>query len=526
MEFYISVGLIAVAALLSSFIGLPMLKIIQLSGYKARGVVAWWKGSAYDVIVRYAALMVFGFISMIVFVGCFITFEYVGYCAVALYDILAVVFIVSAGKSGSNGVKYTGRIIRMLIVNTLIMLVLGAGVCWAVYYSEYCQTVTVALAMLAPFTTLAANAITYPFEKLNNKKYIKRAKAKLTQKSPIVIGITGSYGKTTAKNLLCGMLSSKYTVLATPGSYNTPMGVCKTINNDLGDEQYFIAEMGARYKGDIKELCEIVSPAMGIITAVGDMHIETMGSRANVANVKFELGAALPQGGLLVLNGYNNDCAELATRETNCDKLAVGAENADIAYENLKINGDGTNFDLVINGERYSVTSKLLGAHIAELTCVCAGIALKCGVNAEQIVAAVQAAPAVAHRLQIVPSADPSVTVIDDAYNSNPVGAKNALDVLNCCEGKKIIITPGFVELGAIEKECNIMLGRQIAEVCDYAFFIGSRAKELKKGALAAEMSEGAITVCGSRDEAVAALKDITGTKAVLFENDLPDNIK
>ena len=525
MEYYISVCLIALAGVLTCFTSLPMLKIIQLSGYKARGVVAWWKGSAYDLLIRYASFMVFGFITMIIFIACFSSFPYVGHCAVALYDLLAVVFIVSAGKSKSNDVKYTGRLIRLIVVNMAFMLVLAAGVAWATYASVYCQTLTAALAMLVPFVTIAANWITTPFEKLNNKKYVRRAKAKLAQKKPIVIGITGSFGKTTAKNLLKNMLLSKYTVLATPGNYNTPMVICKTVNNDLGDETYFIAEMGARYKGDIKELCDIASPKYGIITAVGDMHLETMGSRENVANVKYELANALPEGGLLVLNGYNADCKELSKRDCACKKTVCG-EQGEVCYKDLKMDGNGTGFTLVINGTEYPTTCKLLGAHIPELVCACAAVALQCGVSEGDIVNAVQAAKPVEHRLQLIPSADPSVTVIDDAYNSNPIGAKNALDVLSCFDGKKIIITPGFVELGSIEKACNTELGEHIKEVCDYAFLVGSRAADIKKGAVKAGMSEDAVKTFDSRDDAVKALGDISGAKAVLFENDLPDNIK
>lgn len=297
MEYYISLSLIAVSAVLSCFIGLPMLKMIQLSGYRMRGVVAWWKSTAYDVLIRYAGLMLFSFISMIVYIGCFIEFEYARSCACALYVLLAIVFIVSSGKHRSNDVKYTGRMVRLIAVDMLLTLILGAGVAWAAYASVYCQTLAAALAIFAPFVALAANAVTAPLERLNNKKYVTRAKRKLNESSPTVIGITGSFGKTTAKNLLSAMLAQKYTVLATPGSYNTPMGVCKTINDSLADQKYFIAELGARYKGDIKELCDIIAPEYGLITAVGDMHLETMGSRAAVADTKFELAEALPEGG-------------------------------------------------------------------------------------------------------------------------------------------------------------------------------------------------------------------------------------
>lgn len=522
MEYYISVALIAVCAVLTSVISLPMLKIIQLSGYRARGIVAWVKDTNYDMPIRYFSIMLFSFITSIIFVACFYAFEWVRYCGAAFYVIFAVIFAIAVKKSGASKLKLTGRLVRLYIVNCALVFGLCALVAWATYYSVYCQTLIGAVALFVLFTPVAANYITLPFEKLNNKKYVKRARKKLQEHAPIVIGITGSFGKTTAKNILKQMLVGKYSVLATPGSYNTPMGVCKTVNNDYGGEQVFIAELGARYKGDIKELCDIVHPKYGIITAVGDMHLETMGSRQNVANVKYELGQALPQNGLLVLNGYNEDCKALVTRDSACEKVVTGE---DCGYENLVINSDGTAFELVINGERHAVKTRLLGAHIAELTCVCAVIATKLGVPPKDIVFAVESLQTVEHRLQLLPSENKTVTVIDDAYNSNPVGAKNALDVLSCFAQTKVIITPGFVELGALEKPANTELGKQIAAVCDYAYLVGSRAADIQKGALSGGMNEERIKTVSSRDEAVAALSGIAEDKVVLFENDLPDNI-
>ncbi len=519
MDFYISVGLIAIAALMSSAVSLPILKILQLSGYKANGVFGWWKATGFDTLIRYIALTMFGFIAMIVYVGCFGTFMYARYSAVALYLILCGVFLFAVFGNGNANVKFTARAKRLIAVVTLFELVLGCGMAWAAYAHPYCQTVVAAFGVLSPFIVMAANAVMSPFEKLNNKKYIKRARAALATKKPTVIGITGSYGKTTAKNILCAMLGES--VLATPGSFNTPMGVCKTINDSLEGERYFIAELGARYGGDIKELCDIVSPTYGIITAIGDMHIATLKSREGVANAKYELALALPENGLLVLNGYNADCAALKERTAPCEVAVTGDS---MAYKDLKIDGNGTSFTLVSDGNEYAVTTKLLGAHIAELTCLCAAVAKRLGVSDSQIVSAVSSMQPVEHRLQLISGG--AVTVIDDAYNSNPVGAKNALDVVKCFDAKKIIITPGFVELGAIEKQSNFELGKQIAEVCDYAFLVGSRADDIKKGAFEAGMHDGVVSVFGSRDEAVKALETIAGDKVVLFENDLPDNIK
>lgn len=525
MEYIVSIILIAIASGLSCAAALPILKILQLSGYKARGVFDYFKATKYDMLVRYASLMMMSFIAMIVFVGCFGAFETVRYAAVALYIILAVVFIITTARRGDCKVVYTGRLIRIIAVDAALTLVIGACCAALSYFSPYWQTITAAMGGLIPFVAIAANYIMFPFEKLNHKRFVKKAKAKLAEKSPIVVGITGSFGKTTAKNLLCDMLKEKYTVLATPGSFNTPMGICRTVNDELSDEEVLIAELGARHKGDIKELCDIVSPKYGIITAVGDMHIATFGSVENVADTKFELASAIGSDGFCAFNGYNARCAALFERETACEKALVGGDGA-VGYSDLVIGSDGTSFTLSANGNKYEVHTSLLGAHIAELVCVCAAVALKLGVTPEQIVSAVERALPVEHRLQLVPSRDPSVTVIDDAYNSNPVGAKNALDVLAKFGGKKIIITPGFVELGTVEKDCNTELGRHIAEACDYAFLIGSRADDIKNGALDGGMNEGCISVFSSRDDAVSALAEIVGEKAVLFENDLPDNIK
>ncbi len=522
MGYWIAVILLGVSALVTCAMSLPILKIFQLGGYKAGGIFGWWKSTGYNSLIRYVGFTLFAFIAMIVFVGCFGTFDYIPYCASALYLILGAVFIYASYKNGDTDIKPTGRMKRLISASMILYLILAAGACWATYASVYCQTLIAALGVFVPFVVIAANVIMTPIEKLIRSKYVKSAKRKLEEKRPTVIGITGSYGKTTAKNLLAAMLPG---ALATPASYNTPMGVCMSINNDLADQKIFIAEMGARYKGDIAELCRIVSPDIGLITAVGDMHLSTFKTHENVANAKFELAESLPKEGLAVINGYNEGASKLAERDMACRSEVVGEGNR-ISYSDLKLTAAGTEFTLSVDGETRRVTTRLLGAHIAELVCCCAAVALECGASLDGIVAAVESVAPVEHRLQLVPSAGNGVTVIDDAYNSNPVGAKNALEVLKLFDGKRIIITPGFVELGAIEKDCNIELGRDIADAADEAFLVGSRANDIKTGAMQSGMNEADISIFSSRDEAVAALKDISGDKVVLFENDLPDNIK
>ena len=155
MEYYISVALIAVCAVLTSVISLPMLKIIQLSGYRARGVVAWVKDTNYDMPIRYFSLMLFSFITSIIFVACFYAFEWVRYCGAAFYVIFAVIFAVAVNKSGASKLKLTGRLVRLYIVNCVIVFGLCALVAWATYYSFNCQTLITPFPMYLPLTPYA-----------------------------------------------------------------------------------------------------------------------------------------------------------------------------------------------------------------------------------------------------------------------------------------------------------------------------------------------------------------------------------
>lgn len=522
MEYYICLSLIIIAAVLSCLSGLPIIKILQLSGYKARGVFTWWKATHRDSLIRYVALATFTAIALAVFLGCFYSYAYVRYCAIIAYDILATVFVVTVFKLDWKKVKLTPRLKRLFVTDFIVTLIISAAIAYACYINVLFQSLIVVIAILPPFIVLLSSAMNTPLEKTINKKYIKSAENKLKAKQPIVIGITGSYGKTTAKNLLYAMLKDDFSTLATPESYNTPMGIVKTVNGEYDDQKIFIAEMGARYVGDIKQLCSIVQPNIGVITAVGDMHLETLNSRQTVANVKYELAKNLPSNGTLVLNGYNLPCGELKNRAVSCKRIVVGEEG--VCYDGLKIGVDGTSFTLIINGNPYEVNTRLLGAHIAELSCLCAAVAIELGVSPQNIVKALNEIKPVKHRLELIVNGD--IVVLDDAYNSNPVGASNAIDVLACFDCTKIIITPGFVELGAIEKQSNIELGEKIATKCDYAFLVGSRAVDIKKGAVSSGMAEDTIFCFNNRDEAVDALKNVNGKKVVLFENDLPDNIK
>lgn len=197
---------------------------------------------------------------------------------------------------------------------------------------RYALSILLLITIFSWALLIAAAWIMTPVEKHIAGKYRKDAQRILATMPDLkIIGITGSFGKTSTKHYLHRILSEKYDVLMTPGSFNTPMGVIRTIREHLKPyNEIFICEMGAKQKGDVKEICELVRPEMGIITAVGPMHLETFKSIDNVQSTKFELADALPQDGLIVVNNDFEYCANRAVDNVETIRYAVvNTDNVD-----------------------------------------------------------------------------------------------------------------------------------------------------------------------------------------------------
>ncbi|HOO67857.1 MAG TPA: UDP-N-acetylmuramoyl-tripeptide--D-alanyl-D-alanine ligase [Bacilli bacterium] len=372
--------------------------------------------------------------------------------------------------------------------------------------------------------------INIPVEKCVYLKYKTMAVRKLKSMTNLkVVGITGSYGKTSSKNILSEILNVKYNALPTPRNLNTPYGLMITINNHLDKfDEIFIAEMGAYKMGEIKQLCDFVHPKYGILTRIGTAHLESFGSQENIQKGKFELIESLPSDGVAVLNA--DDPLQVSYNLKNDVKvLWIGIDNdADFRASNIKVSNIGTTFDLTIKGNnnKYKFETKLLG--YANVYNILAAIALgyEFGINIEQLKGAVKGVKPVEHRLEIRQNGD--IFYIDDAYNSNPVGSKMALDVLGMMPGKKIIVTPGMIELGALQESANEKFGEFIADVCDEVILVGDKqTKPIQKGLKNKKYDSKHIHVLEDVMDAftlVGKLKD--KTTYVLLENDLPDIFK
>ncbi|MDE6427989.1 MAG: UDP-N-acetylmuramoyl-tripeptide--D-alanyl-D-alanine ligase, partial [Muribaculaceae bacterium] len=313
-------------------------------------------------------------------------------------------------------------------------------------------TVALGCWFASPWIAMAAVWLLKPVEKRINQKYVDDA-ARIIASMPDlkVIGITGSYGKTSTKHYLQRILSEKFSVCMTPGSFNTTMGVVRTIREYLKPyDQVFICEMGAKQPGDIKEICDLVHPVCGIVTAVGPQHLESFKTIENVQRTKFELIDSLPADGLAIIN---DDFPFVANRPvSNVEAIRYGVKGRpEIQYwvDDINYSASGTDFTIWSHdAEPLRLHTQLVGECNVSNLVAAVIVGLRLGVSREQIAYAVEKIEQVEHRLSIkrLPG---NVTIIDDAFNSNPTGSAMALDVLAAMPGTRVIITPGMIELGS-----------------------------------------------------------------------------
>lgn len=391
---------------------------------------------------------------------------------------------------------------------------------------EISRTVCLLFATVTPILTLFIWLITYPVEKAVARWYINDAKKILkSHKNLTVIGITGSYGKTTTKFILNRILSEKFNTVCTPQSFNTPMGVVRTVRGNIKPQtQMFVCEMGAKNVGDIKEICDIAHPDYAIITSVGEQHLETFKSVDNVFKTKFELADAVTKKGGKTL--ANLDSQGIKERQGNRNDVIYFGEGTNYRAENIVCGEDGTTFELCLDGTTFTVSTRLLGIHSVSDILAAAALAHILGVGENDIKFAIGSLKPTEHRLELKNYTNGSL-LIDDAYNSNPEGCLEAVRVLGSFAGKrKILVTPGLIELGAREYDCNYALGLEATKHCDVIILVGqNRSKPMMDAIATTDFDKNNVYVVSSFKEATQIYNPmLNGESVVLWENDLPDN--
>ncbi len=419
--------------------------------------------------------------------------------------------------------KVTSRIKRLSITIIVLYLLSLIPSNFNIYY-VFIINILITLNFLVIYLS---NIINIPIEKYVFHYYKSKAIKKLKNMPHLeVIGITGSYGKTSSKNILNDILSVKYNVLPSPKNYNTQYGLIMTINNYLDKyNDYFIAEMGAFKRGRIKLLCDLVKPKYGILTIIGEAHLETFKSRENIQKGKFELIESLPKDGLGILN--RDDSYQVNYKlKNNCPIIWIGIDNkeADIYASDIKIDKDGMNFNVHFKDKRVvNFKTKLLGK--PNIYNILSGIAFGeyAKMSDEELQRGVSLIKPIEHRLEM--KKFNNYTIIDDAYNSNPVGSSMALEVLSLMDGKKVVVTPGMIELGNDEYRQNYEFGSKISEVADLVILVGKKqTKPILEGLKDKNYPDNKIKIINDVKEAFTIIDNLKLQDAyILLENDLPD---
>lgn len=455
-------------------------------------------------------------------------------------NLISLVCIVNifilAGKKYKKPLVMTRRAWRILSVMLLLAAIVLAIVivfCVAKGYSlDFAAIYLLLIYCFSHLFLLAANYILKPVEKHINEKYYKDAQRILESMPDLkIIGITGSYGKTSTKHYLNRILQEKFDVMMTPGSFNTTMGVIRTVREYLKPyNEVFIVEMGAKQPGDIKEICDLVHPEIGIVTAVGEQHLESFKTIENVQRTKFELIDSLPADGLAVVNDDFPFVANRPVNNVKCIRYAVTATNAaEYIAEDITYTPTGTTFRLVSpDGNKTEFKTKLVGECNVSNLLAAIIVALRLDVPVNKIQYAVSQIEQVEHRLNMKRTAG-GVTIIDDAFNSNPTGSKMALDVLAMMtQGKRIVVTPGMIELGDRQAELNEAFGAKIANCADEAIIVGEYNREaIVTGIESVSPRTAKIHKVNSFAEAQSLLATMLRPgDTILYENDLPDTFK
>jgi len=367
--------------------------------------------------------------------------------------------------------------------------------------------------------------INYPLENFFKHRFMNRAQKKLqAHKTLTTIGITGSYGKTSSKNIINEVLSKKYYCLTTPASYNTPLGISITVNNSLQViHEIFICEMGIDKPGEMTELFNFVNPQIGIVTSIGPQHLETMKTQENIIYEKMRMVELMPESGLVVLNKDEKYIREYDIT-SKARQIWYGIDyDADIRATDIQSSKDGSKFKVKIYDEVYDFETKLLGTHnIYNILCAIAiGVHFKISIKDLQI--AVKQLAFTPNRLEIKRQKD--YTIIDNAFNSNPVSSKMSLDVLSYMPGTKICITPGMIDLGEKQDYYNKEFGKYFKGRCDKVILVGRKqTKAIYEGLEESGFTMKNVHVVSKIYDAYTLLAKIKEPDCyVLFENDLPD---
>jgi len=508
------------------------LHLLQLEGYDSGAFLLWLRRHVRDAVIRFSHVFGAG-----ILIGLLLTADRYGSVFLGSLAILWSISFASSRRYRRDRQKkppvYTPRLTRIAAVSTILMavpflLTVGRPVQSAGDLALLLSTMFWA-DLLAPLVIVLSSTLLQPVEHAIRNGFKRKARQLLSERPDLeIIAITGSYGKTSVKFAMDRILGYRFPVLATPGSYNTPMGICKVINNDLDSaHRILILEMGIRHRGDIAELCDIAKPDIAVITSVGVAHMESLGSIETIAAEKGSLLDFVRPGGHAILNADDDRVSRMGHGFTGKLWRVSTTENAsaEITATQISYGPYGARFTVRDeNGDACPFQTGLLGRHNVSNLLMAVAAGRIHGLRLRQMTAAIAEMKPVPHRLAL--RKERGISIIDDAFNSNPVGARNALEILGqFTAGRRVVVTPGMIELGDIQDEENRRFGRAMKDNVDQVILVGERQTlSIRKGLDSSGYDPDCIQTVSSLFEAQSYLERyLLPGDTVLYENDLPD---
>lgn len=415
-------------------------------------------------------------------------------------------------KGRTSTLQWTRRLTTIAIVATVGALVIGV----AGSFTPRPWLAWVAMVWAVPVLLDLTSRILAPYERRRSQVFVNQAVERLARVHPRIVAITGSFGKTSTKNHLAELLAGDGGVVASPRSFNNRAGLSRAINENLADgTSVFIAEMGTYGPGEIRELCSWCPPEIAVVTALGPVHLERMKSMDVIDRAKFEITEAART---VVLNVDDDRLARWVARlEAGGTRVRTAGSRSATASVRVVA---GTPWEVIVDGASLGTIEPVPGVQPTNLACAIA-CALELGVGVDQVVGRAARVSSVANRSNVV-VAPSGVVVIDDTFNANPASAQAALKLLLSLSlsGRRVVVTPGLIELGAEQYPANMNFAQKVAALGAELVVVGrTNVLPLEAG------YDKPVRRFDTRDLAVAWVRSaLIPGDGVLYLNDLPDH--
>lgn len=426
-------------------------------------------------------------------------------------------------RGSTSPLRFTRRLTILAVLTWLVNAVFLLAGAWL----QYGITFGAVALILVPVSIDLCLVVTLPLERRGLSKFVVRAIKKLNKISPRVVGITGSFGKTSTKVYVAHLISGTFSTLASPASFNNRAGLARTVNESLAPgTEVLIAEMGTFKKGEIAELCSWMKPQISAITSIGPVHLERFGTEDNIVMAKSEITVGAE---VVVLNIDDYRLAEVARKLSEAGEKKIWKVSGEDIHADVSVRDDDEgNLILYANQKR---VGSMPDIDISRTNlAIAVAIALELGVSETTIAEALPTLPVAKNRLN-VSTTEKGITVLDDTYNSNPAGARLALRALErrrSSQGRSVVVTPGMIELGSKQFEENSLLAKAVSKIATDIVIVGyTNRRALLEGvenAKAAGLTPN-VVLMSNRKQAVSWVRsNLISGDSVLYENDLPDH--